>query len=74
VTPTERPGTPSLLSAEEMRVVVLLARVWDAFMKLPLEHPDHQTEFRMAIHRAQYIILSRPALREVFGSKWRNLR
>jgi len=69
--PNSQPSSPSLLSAREMKVLDLLADAWNAFMELTPEHTDHQTEFRMAIHRAQDVILSLPALRQVFSGERR---
>jgi hypothetical protein len=59
---------PSLLELAELKVVDALAEAWNAFLALPTEHGDEQLEFRLAIHRAQHIILSRPASRALRAS------
>lgn len=51
------------MTPDEETVVTALAEAWNAFMHLPIEHPDDQLEFRQAIHRAQNIVLSRPTRR-----------
>jgi hypothetical protein len=50
---------------EEKAVVLLLAEAWNAFLKLPVEHPDDTAEFRHAIHAAQDRVLSRSGRREM---------
>lgn len=53
------------LTMSEQSVLELLTRAWSEFLGLPRIHPDDQSEFRFAIHAAQNIILSRPALRQL---------
>lgn len=33
-----------------------LVAAWNAFVELKMTHPDHQDEFRKAIHQCQYIM------------------
>jgi hypothetical protein len=54
-----------LLTAEELRVIDLLAYAWNAFMTLDAVHPEDQNEFRMAIHSAQKIVMARPVQYEL---------
>lgn len=56
-------STASVYSQDEIVVQEYLARAWDAFVKLEPVFSDHQDEFRKAIHSAQYIIMSRPMIR-----------
>lgn len=53
------------LTAPEAGVVLALIKAWDAFVQLPVEHPDAQTEFRHGIHALQNQIFARPALRKL---------
>jgi hypothetical protein len=53
------------LTEKELATVEALASAWNCFLKLPIEHPDDQAEFRRAIHCAQNIVLSRPARRSM---------
>lgn len=61
------------VTPEEQEVVSLLGEAWNAFLKLPKEHPDEHSEFRHAIHTAQNMILARSGTRELNVSgvtKW----
>lgn len=59
------------LSAGENRALRLLGEAWNTYLKLPRGETlvggvdDDTTDFRHAIHNAQRIILSRPALRSL---------
>ena len=53
------------MTDEEKAVVALLASAWNAFLALPIEHLADEGEFLSAIHRAQDIVLSRPARRDL---------
>jgi len=55
------------MSDAERELVMQLAKVWDGFLKLPVEHDDDATEFRQGIHALQRMVLSRPARREING-------
>lgn len=55
------------MTEDEKNVVSLLAQAWNAFLKLPVDHPDDLHEFRHVIHRAQEKIAARPAFRELTG-------
>lgn len=54
----------STLTDEEQKVLRITAEAWNAFLDLPRQHPDDQTEFRHTLHALQRIILARPAVRE----------
>lgn len=56
---------PAAITNAELRVVGLLGEAWNAFLNLPVEHADHQDEFRHAIHRAQDLILARVGSRQI---------
>jgi hypothetical protein len=47
------------LTDQEAKVAQLLADAWDAYLKLPIEHPLEQHEFCMAIHQVQDMVLAR---------------
>jgi len=51
------------LTAQEQLVVELLAEAWNAYLKLPEQHPMHRQEFAHSIHEAQRLVLSRPVTR-----------
>lgn len=53
------------LSQAEKDIVLKLGECWNLFVKLPVEHPDDNDEFRRAIHDAQKTILSRPGRRQI---------
>lgn len=53
------------LTSDEDDVLNALAAAWNAFLRLPIEHPDQQTEFRQAIHAIQSQILARPTRRDL---------
>ncbi len=50
-----------MLTADEKRVVLMLAEAWNAFLVLPVQHSDDTDEFRRFIHGAQDKVLCRPA-------------
>lgn len=52
-----------MLTSAEKEIVVLLGEVWNAFLKLPSEHPDDNSEFRTVIHTAQRQVLARSGRR-----------
>lgn len=54
----------SILTDEEREVLRITAEAWNAFLTLPRQHPDDQTEFRHTVHALQRIILARPGVRE----------
>lgn len=51
------------LTSKELAVLELSAKLWNAFLELPIEHNDDQVEFRASIHRLQEKIFSRPVRR-----------
>lgn len=56
---------PHTLTLDERWAIVQLGRAWDAFLALPVMHPDDQREFRTLIHHAQEKVLARVALRQL---------
>uniref|UniRef100_UPI0035C9A0CE hypothetical protein n=1 Tax=uncultured Sphingomonas sp. TaxID=158754 RepID=UPI0035C9A0CE len=56
---------PFMVTDAELRVVGLLGEAWNAFLAMPVEHSDHQDEFRHAIHAAQDLVLSRVGARQI---------
>ncbi len=56
------------LTPQEQRLVESLAKVWNNYLELPLEHQDDHNEFRTHIHALQNQILARPA-RRVFNKE-----
>lgn len=53
------------LTLEERWAITQLGRAWDAFLALPVMHPDDQREFRALIHHAQDKVLARVAMRQL---------
>lgn len=60
-------GAGHRLTRDEQAVLDTLAEAWNQFSQLEVEGEDiwDQTEFTHAIHAAQYVVLSRPALRQM---------
>jgi len=54
-----------LITNEEKEIVNMLAECWNAYTRLPPNYNDHGTEFSLAIHRAQNIILARTGIRQL---------
>lgn len=52
-----------MLTDQEVKVVELTAETWNQFLKLPIEHPDDQNDFRYHIHALQNILLGRSGAR-----------
>jgi hypothetical protein len=52
-----------LLTEDERKVLEALAEAWRRFLALPVQHKWDQTEFMLAIHQAQYVVLARPVIR-----------
>lgn len=44
---------------QEKMVLDALAKAWNEFLQLDVVHPDHQTDYRRAIHEAQRIVMPR---------------
>lgn len=47
------------LTQSEAEVAKMLGDVWNAYLNLPVEHPNEKAEFCHAIHACQDMILSR---------------
>lgn len=58
------------LTQEEQTVMDALVLVWNAFLKLPIQHMDDVPEFRHGIHHLQEKILSRPARKAMNERDW----
>lgn len=52
-----------MVTEQEYKVIMLLADIWNEFLKLPQEHGDDITEFRFLVHQAQEKILARSGRR-----------
>ncbi|KQX35322.1 hypothetical protein ASD04_14875 [Devosia sp. Root436] len=57
------------MTNEERAVMQKLVEAWNAFVALPVEHPDDANEFRFHIHALQNSLLSRPTRREWHDSE-----
>lgn len=51
------------MTEDEKAVLAALAGAWNLFLRLPVEHPDDNAEFRAAVHRVQEKVAARPAFR-----------
>lgn len=49
----------------EVMLLSLLGSVNDAFIALPIQHPEDQDDFRRMIHRLQDMVAARSGLRAV---------
>jgi hypothetical protein len=56
---------PYSLTDQERAVSDALSAAWNAYLLLPIEHPDDQDEFRRAIHAASAKVLMRPGRRQI---------
>ena len=56
---------PELLTKTERRVMDATVALYEAFMGLPVEHPDDGRDFVDALHRIQDLVLSRPGRRQL---------
>jgi hypothetical protein len=45
---------------DEIDAISMTISLWNLFLRLPIQHPDHVDEFRHAIHELQRIIMVRP--------------
>jgi hypothetical protein len=59
--PVPEPETGLL--PDERRVMDLMDEVWNAWHKLPVQHPDEAADFAAAVHRVQYLLAIRIARR-----------
>jgi len=57
-----------LITTDERAAVLALAEAWNAFLRLPIEHPDDTAEFRHLIHAAQDKVLGRVGRRQINGN------
>ena len=51
------------LTDKEHATMKRLQQAWNAFIELPIDHPDEQAEFRHGIHALQNAIMARPTAR-----------
>jgi hypothetical protein len=56
------------MTDSEKIVLTKLVEAWNAFLALPIEHPDDMTEFRHGIHALQEKVLAREARRVMADS------
>lgn len=55
------------MTSLEVKAIEATKEAWNAFMDLPIMHPDDQNEFRYHIHAIQNIILAREGQRVLKG-------
>lgn len=48
------------MTKQEKKVMNHLIDAWNEYVHLPIIHPDHNDEFRYALHQLQYLIMARP--------------
>ncbi len=60
---------PFVMTRAEADVVNALAVAWNAYLELPIEHADDQTEFRALVHAAQDKVLARVGRRQINSGK-----
>jgi hypothetical protein len=51
------------MTTPELKTISAISEVWNAFLQLPMIHPDDQNEFRFHIHALQNMILAREGIR-----------
>lgn len=56
-----------LLTVDERIALHKLADAWNAYLALPVEHPDDVDDFRRLIHAANAQVLKRPGRRQFNG-------
>lgn len=62
--PQHKPAAnPAMLTGEERAVLDLLAKAYEAFNALPVQHPMHGQEFCHGLHECQRLVMSRPVAR-----------
>lgn len=54
-----------IITQDESECLELLKDAWNVYVTLPVLHEQNNVEFMRAIHAAQYIVMSRPAFREL---------
>lgn len=47
------------MTDDEKEIIDQLAKVWNLFISLPVEHPSDLVEFQTAIHSAQLLVMAR---------------
>lgn len=62
------------ITDDEAKIAQLLGEVWNAYLKMPKEHPMEQGEFCTAIHACQDIVLARAGRRALNTHKLSLLR
>ena len=53
----------------EQEIVEMLGRVWNQFLKLPIEHESDIREFQYGIHVLQRQVMCRPTRRNIKVNK-----
>lgn len=59
----------SNLTEQEQEVIDLSVKLWNEFLKLPIQHMDDNNEMRRDIHDIQNRIFSRPEIRNQMINK-----
>lgn len=57
------------VTPNEREVIDHLVNAWNAFVALPVEHPDDVSEFRRSLHHLQALILMRSGRRTMNDPK-----
>jgi hypothetical protein len=65
------PEDKEITYPEEEEALDHLVKSWNAFIKLPVQHPDDLDEYRHSLHRLQHLIGMRK-LRRIDPEKWYN--
>ena len=55
----------AIVTAEEAAIVEGLGEVWNAYLALPIEHPNDRLEFLSVVHDAQRHVLARAGRRRL---------
>lgn len=53
------------MTEQEVRVLNMTKDAWNAFLQLPIQHPDDVNEFRIHIHALQNMIYAREGIRKM---------
>lgn len=62
------------MTAEEVKVLNITKDAWNAFLQLPIQHPDDINEFRFHIHAMQNIIYAREGIRKMKEAEGGNVK
>ena len=62
----------TVLTAEELRVIEMLAAAYNLFVQLSAEHPMEHAEFATVVHQAQRMVMARPVRRALLEAEERD--